>query len=426
MNKRIIYITSGSIFVFFLLSYWYRSGGIRDTDVLVAVRKGDFEIVVTATGELEAKTSLKINAPDALREARIFQVKIADLIPEGTIVKENDYIASLDKSEIAEKLRISEMEIQKMRSLLSQNRLDTSLNLRLERDEVISRHFLVKEKETQLKNVKYETPVAIQQAEFDLKKAQESHQQAISVYKIRQQQAYGKMSDVAAMLLEEDYKQTTLMSLMENFTIRAPASGMVIYQREWNGQKKTVGSQVSAWDACVATLPDMSVLVARTYVSEVDISKVQLGQKVRVSIDALPDQKIEGKIVQIATIGEQRPHSEAKVFEVKIELLTANPKVQALLRPTMTTNCAIICEEMKNVTTVPLEALHSDLQGVVYVFVKDGRNILKKQVLVGKTNEIEAIILQGLSKEEEVFLSSPQNPNAKTFIPLPKSEKASN
>ena len=426
MNKRIIYITSGSIFVFFLLSYWYRSGGIRDTDILVAVRKGDFEIVVTATGELEAKSSLKINAPDALREARIFQVKIADLIPEGTIVKENDYIASLDKSEIAEKLRISEMEIQKMRSLLSQNRLDTSLNLRLERDEVISRHFLVKEKETQLKNVKYETPVAIQQAEFDLKKAQESHQQAISVYKIRQQQAYGKMSDVAAMLLEEDYKQTTLMSLMENFTIRAPASGMVIYQREWNGQKKTVGSQVSAWDACVATLPDMSVLVARTYVSEVDISKVQLGQKVRVSIDALPDQKIEGKIVQIATIGEQRPHSEAKVFEVKIELLTANPKVQALLRPTMTTNCAIICEEMKNVTTVPLEALHSDLQGVVYVFVKDGRNILKKQVLVGKTNEIEAIILQGLSKEEEVFLSSPQNPNAKTFIPLPKSEKASN
>ena len=426
MNKRIIYITSGSIFVFFLLSYWYRSGGIRDTDILVAVRKGDFEIVVTAIGELEAKSSLKINAPDALREARIFQVKIADLIPEGTIVKENDYIASLDKSEIAEKLRISEMEIQKMRSLLSQNRLDTSLNLRLERDEVISRQFLVKEKETQLKNVKYETPVAVQQAEFDLKKAQESHQQAISVYKIRQQQAYGKMSDVAAMLLEEDYKQTTLMSLMENFTIRAPASGMVIYQREWNGQKKTVGSQVSAWDACVATLPDMSVLVARTYVSEVDISKVQLGQKVRVSIDALPDQKIEGKIVQIATIGEQRPHSEAKVFEVKIELLTANPKVQALLRPTMTTNCAIICEEMKNVTTVPLEALHSDLQGVVYVFVKDGRNILKKQVLVGKTNEIEAIILQGLSKEEEVFLSSPQNPNAKTFIPLPKSEKASN
>ncbi len=418
MNKRIIYITSGSIFVFFLLSYWYRSGGIRDTDILVGVRKGDFEIVVTATGELEAKSSVKINAPDALREARIFQVKIADLVPEGTIVKENDYVASLDKSEIAEKLRISEVEIQKMRNLLSQNRLDTSLNLRLERDEVISRLFLVKEKENQLKNVKYETSVVIQQAEFDLKKAKESHQQAVSVYKIRQQQAYGKMSDVAAMLLEEDYKQTTLMSLMENFTIRAPASGMVIYQREWNGQKKTVGSQVSAWDACVATLPDMSVLVARTYVSEIDISKILIGQKVRVSIDALPDQKIEGKIMQIATIGEQRPHSEAKVFEVKIELINTNAKAQALLRPTMTTNCAIICEEMKNVKTIPLEALHSDTQGIVYVFVKDGRNILKKQVLVGKTNEIEAIILQGLDADDEVFLSSPQNPNTKTFVPI--------
>ena len=49
-----------------------------------------------------------------------------------------------------------------------------------------------------------------------------------------------------------------IQEVMDQHTVRAPAPGMVIYAREWNGRKKAVGSQVSPWEPTVATLPDLS------------------------------------------------------------------------------------------------------------------------------------------------------------------------
>ena len=58
-----------------------------------------------------------------------------------------------------------------------------------------------------------------------------------------------------------------------------PAGGMVIYVREWNGKKKAVGSQWSPWDPTVATLPDLTQMEPVTYVNEVDVRKLSVGQK---------------------------------------------------------------------------------------------------------------------------------------------------
>ncbi len=70
--------------------------------------------------------------------ANIWQVKISDLIPEGTIVKEGDYIATLDRSEISNKLRDVGAEVSKYESQYLQSRLDTALEMRKLRDELIN------------------------------------------------------------------------------------------------------------------------------------------------------------------------------------------------------------------------------------------------------------------------------------------------
>jgi len=68
--------------------------------------------------------------------------------------------------------------------------------------------------------------------------------------------------------------------------IYAPKAGMVNYQRGFDGKKKGVGAQISAWDNVVATLPNLSAMNSKTYVNEIDISKVAKGQDAEIEVDA--------------------------------------------------------------------------------------------------------------------------------------------
>ena len=93
---------------------------------------------------------------------------------------------------------------------------------------------------------------------------------------------------------------------------------MVIYVKEWNGRKRTTGSQVSAWDPGVATLPDLTQMESVTYVNEIDVRKIAVGQPAVITLDADPAGSLTGTVASVANVGEQRPNADAKVFEVKI------------------------------------------------------------------------------------------------------------
>jgi len=128
---------------------------------------------------------------------------------------------------------------------------------------------------------------------------------------------------------------------------------MVIYVREWNGKKKTVNSMVSPWDPTVATLPDLSVMESLTYVNEIDVRKLRLGQPVTVTLDADPSKVLRGTVKQVANVGEQRPNSDAKVFEVVVDI----EKPDTTLRPGMTTGNEVETEALSDVLYIPLDAL---------------------------------------------------------------------
>ncbi|MDW8297314.1 MAG: efflux RND transporter periplasmic adaptor subunit, partial [Raineya sp.] len=374
--------------------------------VLVKVKEGDFEILVMANGELEAENSIKITAPEeALRSAKVYQVKIADLVPEGTYVKKGDYVATLDKVEMAEKLRSMESELTKLRNQYEQIRLDTALMLQHERNEMQNLLFAIREKENALKVNQYETPAQIKVLQNELEKAKKAYEQAKITYKLKQQQAIVKIAETSQLLGQELQKFEDLRKLTESFVVKAPAEGLVIYYRDWNGQKRTIGSYVSSWDATVTTIPDLQSMISRAYVNEIDISKVQVGQSVKVKVDAFPEKVFQGKVVSISNIGEQRPDSQVKVFEVKIKIEGSHP----YLKPTMTTSNTIICEKLTNTLYIPLDCLHSESDSLNFVFVKRNGAIIRQEVKIGKSNENEVVILKGLQKNDEVFLSIPEN-----------------
>ncbi len=371
--------------------------------ILIKPRFGTFIVDVTTTGELQAKNSTSVRGPDNARRARIWNMQIADLVPEGTIVKAGDFVASLDKSELDNTIQESQINLNKLESQLIQAKLDSSLTLSISRNDIINLQYNLEQKQLLVDQSSFEAPAIQRQAGIELEKAERALVQARKNYETKVRQAIEKIKVVEADYAKEKKRHESYLELLDDFTITAPENGMVIYAREWNGKKKVVGSTVSGWDPVVATLPDLSVMESLTYVNEVDIQKIQIGQSVDVSLDAEPSKKLTGTVTHVANIGEQRPNSDSKVFEVKIEILESD----TTLRPSMTTSNRIEVARLDSVLFIPLECIHT-LDSLAIVYKKTDGQVVKQEIKRGLLNDTSAIIQAGLNKDDEIFLSVPE------------------
>jgi hypothetical protein len=75
------------------------------------------------------------------------------------------------------------------------------------------------------------------------------------------------MQVAEAALTSEQQKLHNLSEAVKECRILAPAPGIVVYYREWNGKKRTVGSAVNVWDPIVATIPALDTMESITYVN---------------------------------------------------------------------------------------------------------------------------------------------------------------
>lgn len=414
MTRRITLYSSVSLVSVVILIWIISSGGTTsEADILVSPKKGEFLVTVTTTGELQAKNSIRVVGPQQARGAGIWQMKITKLIPEGTVVKKGDFVAELDKSEITNKVRESQLSIQKLEAQYEQTQLDSTLALSQARDELVNLKYAEEEKHIIMEQSAYEAPAMQRQAKIDFERAQRNTEQAKANYVTKTQQAIAKMKVVGADLMKERQRLELYQSALNEFTISAPADGMVVYAREWSGKKKVVGSTVNAFDPTVATLPDLREMESLTYVTEIDIQKIAVDQSVKLKLDADPTKLLTGQVMSVGNIGEQRPNSDAKVFEVRIRVNESD----TTLRPSMTTSNEILVARLDSVLRVPLECIHTE-DTTTFVYMNDGGSTIKKEVRLGILNENEAVILSGIEKDDELFLSIPPNHEPLQLVPL--------
>jgi len=411
--KKYLYIFAGFILVAVIL-YFIFSKPDKSREVSLPVKFGNFPIEVTTTGELIAKSSEKIYGPQGLRQVQIWQVKIQDIIPDGTVVDSGQYVASLDRTEISNRIKDEETNLEKYESQLIKTRLDTSLELRNARDELINLQYNLEEKKIALDQSKYEPPATIRQVQIDLEKGERAFEQAEKNYKLRLQKAIANMQEVTASYNQAQRKLEQMQDVLQAFTVTAPKSGMVIYRRNWDGSKMGIGATVSAWDNIVAELPDLSEMISKTYVNEIDISKVKVGQSVKIGIDAFPEKKFTGKVTEVANIGEQLQGSNAKVFEVKILV----HEFDSILRPAMTTKNTILTATIDSVFFIPLETVFNN-DTITFVYKKAGSRIIRQQIIVGASNDNEIIVKEGITVSDEVLLIAPEKENELKLITLP-------
>jgi multidrug resistance efflux pump len=282
MKRRNLFIIAGSAVVFILLIWYLSTPDVADGQTIkTVVQKSTFIIDVTTTGELDARSSEKIQGPSPmkLRNARIWQYRIEDIISDGTVVDSGDWVATLDRSDLENKIKDQELDVEKLQTQFLQKQLDTTMTLRNARDELVNLEFTLEEKQIIVDQSIYEPPATQRQVKLDLEKTQRTYNQSVKNYQLKLRKAEADMREVQANLSKKQNRLDESNGLLGEFVIKAPQSGMVTYKKGWDGKKIGAGSQISTWDNVVATLPDLSAMNSQTYVNEIDISKVSAGQK---------------------------------------------------------------------------------------------------------------------------------------------------
>jgi HlyD family secretion protein len=378
----------------------------KDLSTLYAtVEKGQFDILVTTTGELQAEFSTDIRGPEMTqsRNIRSMDIKIQDLVPEGTEVKEGDFVASLDRTTFDNSLKDELEKLETMNTGYQMKLLDSAVSLSNLRDGIKNQQFSVEEASITVDQSKFEPPTTQRQAVINLDKAKRTLEQMQRSYELKARQSKSDIINQKSDLADQRQRIKDLQDVLAKFNITAPSSGMVIYKKDRMGTKRKIGSSISPWDPVVATLPDLKSMISKTYVNEIDVSKVKPGQKVSILVDAFPDRAYTGSVILVANIGEQLPNADAKVFEVQIKVDGSDP----ILRPSMTTGNKIVTKTIENVVFIPLECVQNGEDSIPVVYLKNGT---KHVVVLGESNENNVIVEQGIEPGEIVYLSTPPNP----------------
>jgi multidrug efflux pump subunit AcrA (membrane-fusion protein) len=379
----------------------------KSTNIFVSPKTGPFLVNITTNGELKAKNSTLISAPSAgMRNIRVYQVKIANLVPEGTRVKKGEVIAVLDRSQLTDALKEATTNLEQQKTDLSQAKLDTASTLSQARNSIINDKFNVQQAKIAVEQSKYESPAVQKNMQFDLDKAKRTYDQQKESYKLDRAKAESKIQNLRIKVQKYANRVAKINEVSDKFTIRAPQNGMVIYKTNpRTGAKIEQGDQVTFFNSTVAELPDFSVMQSVTYVSEVDIQKVKRGQKANISLDAYPDKQLTGEITKVANIGEERPNSSSKVFKVTIQI----DQSDSSLRPGMTTQNIIHTNYVDSALYIPLEAVHAYHDSLNVVFKHKGGRPVMQQVLLGLMNDNDAIVKAGLTPHDQLYLSVPSD-----------------
>ena len=410
MNKKRFLVIGIPVLLLILGYTFFKPDAEKDVSITAEVLKGEFLNEVIISGEAQSTSLKNIDGPANLRKFRLNNIKIQDLIPEGTVVKAGDYVGRLDPSAVNEQVIDANLNLESAESKYLQEQLDTTLTLKQERTAIKDIQFNIQEDELELKQSIYESPTTIKQLEIKIERATRDLKEKREDYSIKKRKAIAKMVEVGTEVSKIRTKLTDLLALQASFTIHSEASGMVTYAKNWDGSKKKVGSDINAWDLTIATLPDLTKMESKTFSNEVDIRKILKDQEVSVGFDAFPDINIPGVVTSVANVGENKRGSDIKLFQVLIKLKDSN----ASIRPGMTTSNRILIEKKEEVLMIPIEAVFSK-DSISYVYIDSGFSISKREIELGNSNEDVIIVTKGLKEKDVVYLSKPEGLEDKTI-----------
>jgi RND family efflux transporter MFP subunit len=377
------------------------------------VKLGDFIDYVELRGEIAVRSSKVILAPYNAGDLQILK-----LVQNGATIKKGDAVVQFDPTSLqrsADQYRATlnqvEAEIARAnaqrRLVDEQNQTDVvSAQFGLERAQLdASTRDVVPAIENE-KNVLVLAKAEQKLRELDIKLAS-SHA--------------GAEADLAATLRKRDKAKADLDQAEQNLaalTLTSPSDGVITLLPNSRARLSYVGGATPvfkegdrAWaGAAIAELPDMTTIHATAPLYEADRGRVELGQPVTLSIEAIPDKEHKGRVSEISPLAkvDYDSYPYRKSFDLRVQLEQPDSR----LRAGMTAALRVEVERLHNSIVIPAGAVF-DKGGRMVAYVLANGSYQERALNLARRSGAQVLVADGLKQGERVALKDPTLPENK-------------
>jgi multidrug efflux pump subunit AcrA (membrane-fusion protein) len=352
------------------------------------------------TGEMRAEHSVEIDAP-FLRSS--FANMITFLAPEGSHIKKGQRIVEFDdssllsqRSEAERTLDEAKLNIEKKKADLEAQRCDLLNSVaQAEADLEVAQLYGKISKDLLPGNTYQQYQLNLEKAKLSLEKANEQLDNFKKTYA-------SEMSLVEINRSQAEINLKKIDSDMKLLKIDAPQDGILIYGDNWQSNRKMQEGDTAFPGREVARLPDLSSMQVVGDVYDTEYGSLATDMRCTITLDALPDFKVDGRIVSLTNVGSRKGFaSEKKVFHVVVQ---PDKVPQEMMRPGMTARVKIPAVLAKNTPVVPREYISVDPQGRYFVYRGgDVKTASVEFVELGKVGDRMAQIVSGVSAGDSLL-----------------------
>ncbi|MGK3996707.1 efflux RND transporter periplasmic adaptor subunit [Sorangium sp. So ce1024] len=327
-----------------------------DPALVVTAKRGDLAVEILETGRIEAREQVELKSKVAGQVAQV-------LADEGARVAKDQLLLVLDPIDF-------EREVARAQAELAQARAAAAYAQR-----VVARRTAGVEASV--------TP----SEDLDLAK-----------HELASKQIAVRLAEVSLHAAKDRLQYTKIVS---------PLDGTVIQRNIEPGEVVTPGVESTFDGKALLTVADLSTLVAKVDLNQIDVAKVALGQPATLTLDALPGKTYTARVTKIAPASVKLEGRQVDVFPVEAELL----QVDGLIKPGMTADVRIRLDSRPGVVSLPIEAVSEEGGKPMVTRVVDGPDgkptTEKVEVALGARNDREVEIASGVPEGARVLINPP-------------------
>lgn len=368
----------------------------------IAVRKGDFLVLVHTRGELAARRSAPLNAPQ-----RVPDLQIVWLAPAGSTVEAGDVVIRFDTSRAQQQLQERAASLKQAQATLDQALAQARITAEQDKLDLEQAGYAVERAKLEASKQTIVSQIQGEESRIDLGMAEEKLKVEQATIGLHVKSGEAKIASATRLRDQQQREIDLTREQLGKMEVRSPLKGFVTYamnpSQGWmNQQPFKVGDHV--WPGgVVGEIPDLSSIEMESRIDEVDRGKLGPDMPVLVHVDAYPEKTFEARLASVSPLTEQSFGEWPPIRSFKAYAAITPP--DARLRPGMNAAADFVITRIPDTLSIPAKALFT-VGGKPVVYVRAGSVYSRREVAVLARNPDE-VAISGVSPGTRVSLEEP-------------------
>jgi len=211
--------------------------------------------------------------------------------------------------------------------------------------------------------------------------------------------------------IENIYRRIDKISeLTSKLMVTAPTDGMVAYVNYRVGDQITANEQSDQWSLMLMDVYNTDEMYIYTNASDLDVLYIAQDAPVIVTVDALPGETFDGKVMRLDSYTDYRTGETVYNVQIRVEGREG-------LRPGMNTNCFVDSGESLDTLLIPIEAVFEENGKQKVEILKEDNQVEVVEIETGLMNDMYVEVISGLEEGQLVVTGSTKDLMPSQSIP---------